>query len=79
MEKAGQSDVRRLSGLPETQIFGVAIQDSGSRLKRKTGWLGRGIGKGEGEGRGGGVEGFRSGKGGGGVWRGGGEYTELQI
>lgn len=35
MEKAGQTDVRPLSGLSETKIFGDAIQDSGSRLKGK--------------------------------------------
>lgn len=41
-EKAGQSDVRRLPALLESEIFGAAIQDSGSRLRRGVDWLGGG-------------------------------------
>lgn len=74
MEKAGQSDVRRLPVLSETKIFGAAIQDSGSQLKRKVGRMGGG---GDGVGRG---EGFGSGKVA--VVVGeevGGKYTDLQM
>lgn len=47
MEKAGQSDVRRLPVVSETKIFGFAIQ---RQLRRKMDWLDGGVGRVEGSG-----------------------------